>query len=114
MDTDKTIRIAALSQQELTFLAPPSNGLDSRTFTLTVNNASQNVTLKYSETATARVASIVGDYPIINGRRMLPATSAAALTILGSGFVSTIAAEVDLSICAPRISQIGSCYKKAL
>lgn len=93
-DSNETHQISDLSQRELTFVAPPSNGLSSRIFTLRVNNATQNLTVNYSEAAAARVDGIIGGHPINDGQMMLPATSAAALTVLGSGFVSTLATEV--------------------
>lgn len=93
-DSNETHQISDLSQRELTFVAPPSNGLSSRIFTLRVNNATQNLTINYSEAATASVDGIICGYPINDGQMMLPATSAAALTVLGSGFVSTLATKV--------------------
>lgn len=95
VESKETLRILAVSQRKMTFTAPPSDGFSSRTFSLSISNATQNLTISYSEAATVKVESIVGDYPIIDSHLMLPATSAAALTILGSGFVSTIAAEVN-------------------
>ncbi len=93
-DSDQSLPITALSQTELRFTAPPGNGLSSRVFTLAVNNATQNLTIKYSEAATARVDAVLGSFPVSGGQLVLPSTSAAALTLIGSGFTSTLAAEV--------------------
>jgi hypothetical protein len=81
------IQAISVDPTAFTFLAPPSHGMASLTLLLTVNDVNQSFSVDYSTASTPEVLRVVGSYPEgDDGVLILPASAAASLTILGSGF----------------------------
>lgn len=108
LDANESVTVAGVTQQALTFVAPPSRGLPSQDLLLTVNNATRIFTIRYSQAVTPRVTGVSGDYPLVNGRLMLPSSSAAKLTLTGSGFTLSNGTQVFHAILNETSSGCGT------